>query len=158
MRATLVVLLGLASGCGDGPIAPSSPPLESRIPAVADERSRISDRFVGTYELTLVNGEVLPYVFVDVPNPLDLKQEVVGGTLEMGEDDRYLFVSEFRDTRAGEVTLYSDETFGGFGTTGFDVDFVEDGSGYTFAGDLRGTVLTFDYRGFSLSFTKVTRR
>ena len=155
MRKLLLTVVGLTlSGCSDVPTGLDTILLESRIPDVARERSRMSERvFHGSYSLETVNGEDLPYVFVDLPNPLDLKQEVIGGEFTIRDDGTYEFVSHFRDTQSGVVREYSDVTGGTYSTSGFDIEFVES-SGFVFSGSLLGTSLAFEYRGFSLVFSK----
>ena len=147
-----------ANGCSAESAAPSRPAASvAQLPPVVDQRGALGLRFVGDYALVTVDGQPLPYVFIDLPNPLNLKQEAIGGDLTMASDGSFIFVSHFRDTQNGVVRLYSDTVVGTFVTAGFGISFTET-SGYGFVGSLHANTIEFDYRGGILAFDRMLVR
>lgn len=75
---------------------------------------------IGAYNITTVNGKALPVALFDVPA---YRYEVTGGSIALTSDGKYTVVTNFRQTIPGDVSLFTDSTFGTWVQSGAQINF-----------------------------------
>ena len=128
---TLVLAFGaaLAVACGSdsGPTDPGGNPTTNNPTAV------------GSYSISTVNGKALPVsVFAEGP----YTYEVTSGTIGLTNDGKYTLVTNFKQTIPGNVSLYTDSTFGTWSQSGAQISFTDGQDGSKGTGTWVGTQLT----------------
>lgn len=89
----LVVTLTTACSKGEGATGPVTPPPTP----------------VGAYTLRTIDAKVMPYAMYTEP---DYTLEVISGTLSVMANGKWVSKSVTRETVAGNISTYSDSTFG----------------------------------------------
>jgi hypothetical protein len=110
---TLAIGVGLATlvaACGgDSPGGPGEPTGPS------------NSTPIGAYSITTVNGKALPVAVFNEPS---YKYEVTGGSLTLTSDRKYTVVTSFRQTIPGNVSMFTDSTFGTWSQSGAQINLV----------------------------------
>jgi len=75
---------------------------------------------VGSYSITTVNGKTLP---VALFNEATYKYEVTNGSISLTGDGKYTVVTNFRQTIPGNISLFTDSTFGTWSQSGSVINF-----------------------------------
>ena len=108
---------------------------------------------VGSYSITTVNGKALPVALFNDPS---YTYEVTNGSIALTSDGKYTVVTNFRQTIPGNVSLFSDSTFGTWVQAGSQINFKN--AQDTTAKDQAtwaGTQLTFSLTDGSVTTTYV---
>lgn len=104
---------------------------------------------IGAYSITTVNGKTLPVAVFNEPS---YKYEVTAGSISLTSDGKYTVVTNFRQTIPGNVSMFTDSTFGTWSQSGPQINLVNaQDTSMRDQGTWAGSQLTF-----ALSDGKVT--
>lgn len=134
LRALALVAIPLMFACGDDD--PAGPSAE----AVA-----------GTYTLRTINGEVLPFLFINQPG---LRVEVISDEYVLDADRTFTTTITFRETQDTVVTLSADSYAGTWQVDGSNVNLTSTEAGVETASFSAGNTLTFATPGITLVYRK----
>lgn len=106
--------------------------------------------FAGTWFLTSLNGDGLPYV-LQAANP---KREILNDALAVNANGTFVRNHLFRTTNGTTVTIQSVADTGTFALAGNAVTFRLNNDGSTLAGSIAGNRLTVAEAGFIYGYTR----
>jgi hypothetical protein len=107
----------------------------------------------GTYSLNSVNG-VTPPIFVIGGPGSTYTEEVIGGSIVLDTQGNYTGTTRYRDTNAGQQTVFDDTIIGYWTLSGNSLTLTDSQTGDQYIGTVSGNTITLSNSGYTEVYSK----